>query len=87
MKKKFTKERFYKRLEAQKLEAYELMIRIEQGVQLAKEIFNTQREAIEYGRIVAQNQASELFIHRPNGQIRDRDSYGKDPCPPKDTKF
>ena len=36
MKKKFTKERFYKRLEAQKLEAYELMIRIEQGVQLAK---------------------------------------------------
>ena len=53
----------------------------------ATKIFNTQREAIEYGRIVAQNQASELFIHRPNGQIRDRDSYGKDPCPPKDTKF
>ncbi|WP_141695337.1 DUF2188 domain-containing protein, partial [Klebsiella pneumoniae] len=26
---------------------------------------------------------SELVIHRPNGQIRDRDSYGKDPFPPK----
>lgn len=58
-----------------------------EGNSKATKIFNTQREAIEYGRIVAQNQASELFIHRPNGQIRDRDSYGKDPFPPKDTKF
>jgi len=24
--------------------------------------------------------------HRPNGQIRDKDSYGPDPCPPRDTK-
>jgi hypothetical protein len=29
---------------------------------------------------------SELVIHRPNGQIRDKDSFGSDPCPPKDQK-
>lgn len=44
---------------------------------------NTQSEAIDIGRGIAQNQGSELFIHRPNGQIRDRDSHGNDPFPPK----
>jgi hypothetical protein len=24
-------------------------------------------------------------VHGRNGQIRDKDSYGNDPCPPKDT--
>lgn len=41
--------------------------------------FNTQADAIEYGRQVAINQETELFIHRSNGQIRDRNSYGNDP--------
>ena len=26
---------------------------------------------------------SELFIHGRNGQIRERDSHGKDPFPPR----
>ncbi|MGV2085677.1 MULTISPECIES: hypothetical protein [unclassified Rhizobium] len=24
-----------------------------------------------------------MVIHRPNGQIRDKDSYGRDPFPPR----
>ena len=44
---------------------------------------DTQREAIGVGRKIAQNQKSELVIHRPNGQIRDKNSYGNDPFPPK----
>lgn len=44
---------------------------------------DTQAKAIERGREIAQNQGSELVIHRPNGQIRDKDSHGKDPYPPK----
>ena len=44
---------------------------------------STQREAIDIARGIARNQQSELFIHRPNGQIRDRDSHGNDPFPPK----
>lgn len=43
----------------------------------------TQSEAIDAGRTIAQNQQSELKIHRPNGQIREGWSYGNDPYPPK----
>lgn len=44
---------------------------------------NTQTEAINIGRGIARNQGSELVIHRPNGQIRAKDSYGNDPFPPR----
>ena len=47
-------------------------------------LFGTQGDAIDAARDIAQNQHSELFIHGRNGQIRDRDSYGNDPCPPRD---
>jgi uncharacterized protein YdaT len=47
---------------------------------------DTQAEAIERAREIAQNQRSEVVIHRPDGRIRDKDSYGNDPCPPKDRK-
>jgi len=46
----------------------------------------TQSDAIDVARAIAQNQQSDVVIHRPNGQIRDRDSYGNDPCPPEDKK-
>lgn len=43
----------------------------------------TQRDAINIARNIAQNQGSELVIHRSNGQIRDKDSHGRDPFPPR----
>lgn len=43
----------------------------------------TQRDAISAAREIATNQRSEVVIHRVNGQIRDRNSYGNDPYPPK----
>ena len=46
----------------------------------------TQKEAIEAAREIAKNQKSELVIHKKDGTIRDKDSYGNDPFPPKDTK-
>jgi hypothetical protein len=46
----------------------------------------TQANAIDIARDIAKKQRSDVVIHRPNGQIRDRDSYGNDPCPPKDKK-
>ena len=46
-------------------------------------ITNTQREAAEIARRIATNQESERFIHRPDGRIRERDSYGNDPFPPR----
>ena len=43
----------------------------------------TQKDAIDIARGIARNQGSELVIHRPNGQIRDKDSHGKDRFPPE----
>ncbi len=45
--------------------------------------FDTQREAIEHARSIAINQQSEVLIHNQQGQIRERNSYGNDPYPPK----
>ncbi len=47
---------------------------------------DTQAQAIERAREIARNQLSEVVIHRPDGRIRDRDSYGPDPNPPRDAK-
>ena len=47
-------------------------------------IVTTQTEAIKIAREIAINQKSEVVIHRPDGTIRDKDSYGNDPNPPKD---
>lgn len=60
---------------------------IGEGNSKPTKIFNTQKEAIEYGKQIAINQQSELVIHGVNGKIRDKDSYGNDPIPPKDTKM
>lgn len=44
---------------------------------------NTQAKAIEKAREIAKNQRSEVVIHRADGRVRARDSYGSDPLPPK----
>ena len=50
-------------------------------------IVDTQKEAIDIARGIAKNKQSEVVIHKRDGTIRDKDSYGNDPHPPKDTKF
>lgn len=56
------------------------------GNERATAIVPTQAEAIKIAREIAVNQKSEVVIHRQNGVIRDKDSYGNDPNPPKDKK-
>ena len=53
------------------------------GGQRPSSVHPTQQKAIEAGRQIAKIQGTELFIHGQNGQIRERNSYGKDPHPPK----
>ena len=53
------------------------------GSQRATSIHPTQETAAETARDIARNQGAELLIHRPNGRIRERNSYGTDPFPPK----
>jgi hypothetical protein len=49
----------------------------------ATRVFATQGEAISAAREIARNQGAELVIHRPNGTIREKNSYGSDAFPPK----
>lgn len=53
------------------------------GNSKATSVHPTQAEAINRGREIAQNQKSELLIHGQNGRIREKNSYGNDPYPPK----
>ncbi|AOF98894.1 hypothetical protein BSY18_1791 [Blastomonas sp. RAC04] len=43
----------------------------------------TQQEAIAAATTLARNQRTELYIHGRDGRIRERNSYGNDPHPPK----
>jgi hypothetical protein len=45
--------------------------------------FGTQREAIAAARALARSQRGELYIHGRDGLIRERESFGGDPHPPK----
>ena len=49
-------------------------------------VTRTQAEAIERAEEIAQNQQSDTKIHGRDGRIRGGNSYGNDPCPPKDRK-
>ncbi|MDE2662454.1 MAG: DUF2188 domain-containing protein [Gemmatimonadota bacterium] len=52
------------------------------GSRRATSLHRTQEQAVEAARSIARNQRTELFIHRRDGRIRERDSYGGDPFPP-----
>lgn len=53
------------------------------GSDRASKHFNTQEEAIQWAKGVAKNQKTELYIHGKDGKIREKNSYGKEPHPPK----
>ena len=46
------------------------------GSAKASRNFGTKNEAIRYGRILSKNEKTELYIHKANGMIENRDSYG-----------
>lgn len=56
----------------------------EEGSSQPLSTHRTQGAAEQSGRSEARANQSELITHRPNGQIRSKDSFGSDPNPPKD---
>ncbi len=54
------------------------------GALRATKTFDTQKEAISYARELSKNQGSELYVHKRDGTIQSKDSYGNDPHPPMD---
>ncbi len=46
----------------------------------------TKALADQQARPQARKDKVELVIHGRNGRIQDKDSFGNDPCPPRDKK-
>jgi hypothetical protein len=53
------------------------------GASRATKVFDTQEGAITFARKISRNQGSELYVHKRDGTVRSKDSYGNDPFPPK----
>ena len=51
-----------------------------EGAERASFVAPTQAAAIQRAREILHPERGELFIHRPNGQLRERYSYGNDPA-------
>ena len=54
------------------------------GAQRVSRTFETQAEAIAYGRPIARRDETEFRVQNLQGQWRESDSYGHDPAPPID---
>lgn len=54
-----------------------------EGARRASVVTPTQGEAIDAGRRITQREGTELVIHGRDGKIREKDSHGRDPHPPK----
>lgn len=54
-----------------------------EGASRAGSLHDTQAEATEAARSTAVREKGEVIIHRPDGRIRDANSYGSDPFPPR----
>jgi hypothetical protein len=57
-----------------------------EGASRAGSVTDTQKKAIDRAVEQAKREKVEVVIHRRDGTIRDSDSYGNDPIPPKDKK-
>ncbi|MDP2884817.1 MAG: DUF2188 domain-containing protein [Ignavibacteria bacterium] len=58
----------------------------EEGKKAPLSTHKSQELAREKAVPVAKKNESEVVIHGRDGRIRDKDSYGNDPNPPKDRK-
>ena len=51
--------------------------------QRASAICETQTKAREVARVIAKNQGLEMVVHGVDGRIREKNTYRKDPFPPR----
>lgn len=45
--------------------------------------FDKKSDAVKYARELSRKEKTELYIHKKDGRIQDRNSYGRDPYPPR----
>ena len=57
-----------------------------EGVEKPVSVHRTQTAAEDKTHSLAKKNEAEAVYHNGKGQIKDKDSFGNDPFPPKDTK-
>lgn len=55
-----------------------------EGADRASSVHPTQKDALDQARDQGRRDKVEVVTHGRDGKIRDSDSYGNDPNPPKD---
>jgi hypothetical protein len=56
------------------------------GASRASRVFGKHDDAVAYARDTARREHGDLYVHGRDGTIREKDSYGADPHPPRDRK-
>ena len=54
-----------------------------EGAQRASSVTDTQAESIVDATRIAKREGTEVFIHGRDGKIRERNTHGHDPFPPR----
>jgi hypothetical protein len=57
-----------------------------EGADKAERVFSVKGAAISFARSVTRRTGGEIVIHSADGRIRDKNTYGRDPNPPKRSK-
>ena len=54
-----------------------------EGAERASKRFQSKEAAVRYARSICQGARVDLVVHRSDGTIREKNSYGNDPHPPR----
>ena len=57
-----------------------------QGAERASSLHDNKAPAVKQATQQAKAERTELVIKRGDGTIQNKNSFGNDPCPPKDTR-
>ena len=54
-----------------------------EGAERASKRFQNKEDAVRYARFICKGARVDLVVHRSDGTIREKNSYGNDPQPPR----
>ena len=56
------------------------------GAARATRVFESKEDAVGFAKTRAKKAHADVYVHRRDGTIQERDNYGQDPAPSKDRR-
>jgi len=56
------------------------------GASRATRVFESKEDAVGFAKTRAKRAHADVYVHRRDGTIQERDSYGQDPVPSRDRR-